>query len=81
MPCDICSDRESETMVPAPTMRAAVARGFTPFAEGLIPARLTRLVHADSSKEWTQQTLNGILAQRDWKLCKRCAARISILKS
>lgn len=74
MPCDICSNRDSESILPAKTMQSSVARGFNPFTAGLIPERLARLAHADSAEEWTQQTLNGLLAKSDWKLCKTCAA-------
>lgn len=77
MPCDICSDREHETRISARAMHSAVVAGFNPFLAGLIPVHLKHLTQIDSANEWRLQTLSGLLAHTDWRLCSKCAGRVN----
>lgn len=76
MPCDICSDPCPQSGLSAKSMRHAVQMGFDPFAAGLIPDKLARLVNPDSAADWKQQTLHGLFSDRDWKLCRACWNKI-----
>ena len=72
MPCDICGGQTATNRVTAQVMSRAAKLGFNPFANGLIPEKLVRLATPCSQAEWKHHAIDGLLSDRDWKLCDIC---------
>lgn len=72
MPCDICSKPSANHIISAKAMSRAARKGFNPFHLGLVPPRLALLAEANFAEKWRQQTISGMLAESDWRLCDTC---------
>ncbi|MEI8351023.1 MAG: hypothetical protein WCG36_01800 [bacterium] len=76
MPCDICSTSSATHTIAAEAMSRAARKGFNPFHLGMVPPRLARLAGPDFPETWRRQTINGMLAESDWKLCDTCNPKV-----